>query len=195
MKTSHKQIILQLTIALSLVLLIIVARLTPHPANFTPVAAVAIFSGVFFRNRWAALIPFAGMIVSDLFLPGYAITHRLVIYIAFALAFGIGFIIRKHYNLATTVGAALTSSVLFFLITNCVFLYGSGAGPVMYPHTIQGQILSYTYALPFFKWTLLGDLTYSVAIFAAYRTLTSASLRLQLIKLTRRAAYARIKQN
>jgi len=187
----------QIIVALALVLLIVLSRMAPHPPNFTAVGAVAIFSGAFFRNRWASFVPFAGMIISDLFLPHYAIMHRLIVYVAFGLTFGIGYLIRKHYKLSTSVGAALASSTIFFLVTNCVFLYTAGWGPVMYPHTIQGQVLSYTYALPFFKWSLLGDLAYSVAFFAAYRTLTSASLRLQFIKLTqqRRALYARIKQN
>ena len=35
---------------MSLILILAFARLIPHPPNFTPIIAVAIMSGYFFRN-------------------------------------------------------------------------------------------------------------------------------------------------
>ena len=180
----------QVTIASALVLLVILSRMMPHPPNFTAVGAVAIFSGAFFRNRWASFIPFAGMVISDMFLPSYSIMHRLIVYVAFGITFGIGFLIRKKYRFSTSIAASFASAIIFFLITNCVFLYGSGWGPVMYPHTIAGQVLSYTYALPFLQWSILGDLAYSTAIYGAYRLLTSSHI-IKQTKLRRLYAYSR----
>jgi hypothetical protein len=133
------------------------------------VSAVALFSAYYFRNRqWAETIPLVGMIVADCFLPQYAWQQRLVVYGSFFLCYLVGMIMRKKYTLGRTVLASFGASLVFFLITNCVFLY-QGAGPVMYPHTLTGQIHSYTNALPFFKWTVLGDLAYSLVIYAVYQ--------------------------
>jgi len=151
-----------------LVLFIIAARLLPHPPNFTPVAAVALFSAYFFRTRqWAAVVPLLGMIITDFFLPSYAWHQRLIVYASFLVCFFIGFYLRKKYNVTRTIVTSLGASLTFYIITNCVFLY-HGSGPVMYPHTLAGQLSSYINALPFLRWTILGDLTYSLTLYIAY---------------------------
>lgn len=169
---SRHRLLVDLAVAFSLVALIIVARLLPHFPNFTPVVAVALFSAFYFRHRpWAAAVPIVGMVISDFFLPGYAWEQRLIIYVSFMLCFGLGFFLRKKYTVGRTIMTSLAASTVFFLITNCVYLY-HGPGPVMYPHTLAGQITSYINALPFFKWSILGDLTYSLVLFIAYQYLT-----------------------
>lgn len=165
----RRRLLIDLAVAVGLVALVVVARLLPHLPNFTPVAAVALFSAYYFRRRqWAAAIPVAGMIVADFFLPQYAWQQRLVVYGAFAVCYVVGLVLRKKYTLGRTVVASLVASAVFFLITNCVFLY-YGPGPVMYSHTLAGQVHSYVNALPFLRWTVLGDLAYSLVIFAAYQ--------------------------
>lgn len=166
---SRRRLLIDLAVAFGLIALIVVARLIPHLPNFTPVSAVALFSAYYFRKRqWAAAIPAVGMIIADFFLPQYAWQQRLVVYGSFFVCYLIGIVLRKKYSLGRTIGASLAASLVFFLITNCVFLY-QGPGPVMYSHTVAGQIQSYTNALPFLKWTLLGDMAYSLIIFAAYQ--------------------------
>ncbi|MCL1839599.1 hypothetical protein FWF89_01170 [Candidatus Saccharibacteria bacterium] len=166
---SRRRLLIDLGVALGLVLLIVAARVLPHLPNFTPVAAVALFSAYFFRHRqWAASIPLIGMIIADFFLPSYAWHQRLIVYGSFLICFFIGFYLRKKYSVGRTIGTSLAASLVFYLITNCVFLY-RGNGPVMYPHTLAGQITSYINALPFLKWTILGDLTYSLTLFIAYQ--------------------------
>src|SRR5687768_18490814 len=45
------------------------SRLLPHPPNFSPVEAIALFGGAYFASRaWAVLVPLAGMLVSDIVL-------------------------------------------------------------------------------------------------------------------------------
>jgi hypothetical protein len=166
---SKRRLLVDLAVAVGLVGLIVVARILPHLPNFTPVAAVAIFSAYYFRKRqWASVIPLLGMIAADFFLPSYAWHQRLIVYGSFLVCFFIGLALRKRYSVGRTVATSLAASVAFYLITNCVFLY-HGNGPVMYPYTIEGQIHSYVNALPFLKWTILGDLTYSLAFYAAYQ--------------------------
>src|SRR6516164_7186766 len=44
-------------------------RLIPHPANVTPIAAMALFGGAYFTSRMTALaVPLAAMALSDLVL-------------------------------------------------------------------------------------------------------------------------------
>src|SRR6476620_12467144 len=57
---------------LALAGLIVVAALTrllPHPPNFSPVEAIALFGGAYFASRrWAAMVPLLAMLVSDVVL-------------------------------------------------------------------------------------------------------------------------------
>ena len=44
-------------------------RLLPHPANFTPIGALALFAGAHFDDkRWAFIVPLAAMFLSDILL-------------------------------------------------------------------------------------------------------------------------------
>src|SRR5262249_22778167 len=59
----------EVALALGLMALDVVARVTPHAPNFTPVAASALFAGAVLRSRTLALaVPLAAMVVSDLVL-------------------------------------------------------------------------------------------------------------------------------
>src|SRR5215472_7531509 len=81
-----------------MVLMAAFARLVPHPPNFTPVAALALFSGANFGSKRAAfLVPLAGLFLSDLVLGFYTITP--VVYGSFALITGLGFWLRRRQNL------------------------------------------------------------------------------------------------
>src|SRR5215208_3685234 len=43
-----------------------VLRLMPHPPNFTPIGAMALFSGAYFGRRWLAFAaPLGAMLVGD----------------------------------------------------------------------------------------------------------------------------------
>ena len=58
---------------ISLILILAFARLIPHPWNFTPVIAVAILSGYFFKNIYLSLsILLTSMLIADVFLGFYA---------------------------------------------------------------------------------------------------------------------------
>ena len=57
---------------ISLILILALARLIPHPPNFTPIIAVAIMSGYFFKNINLSLLTLLiAMLVSDLFIGFY----------------------------------------------------------------------------------------------------------------------------
>jgi hypothetical protein len=140
-----------------------IMRLLPHWPNFTPIAAMALFGGAYLkRKHLAILIPFAALLLSDVFL-GF---HKwmIAVYIGFALIVGIGMLLRTRVKGGTVILASLVSSVLFFLITNFAVWIGSP----YYPQNIAGLMQSYTAGLPFLYNGVLGDLFYSTFFFGAF---------------------------
>ena len=132
-----------------IIIVAILSRLIPHPPNFTPVTAVALFSIINFKNKYIAIsIPIICLFVSDLIL-GISLIN-LFVYFSFILISGIGYLFGK-INLKSI----LLSSLIFFIVTNFgVWLIG-------YPNTLEGFVACYIAAIPFFGWTVAGDLFYS----------------------------------
>jgi len=153
--------------------------------NFAPVAALALFAGYFFRSWLLALcLPLSVMAISDLVIGGYDWRMMAVVYGMLAVPVAFRTLLRRHLSLdqgglksaslAMTglVGCSLGASVLFFLTTN----FGSWLWFSMYPHTTAGLIQCYAMAVPFFRYTLCGDLFFAVALFGGYAL--AAQLRL-----------------
>ena len=140
-----------------------IMRLLPHYPNFTPIAAMALFGGAYFTNKKLAfIIPFAAMIISDLIL-GFHSTMPAV-YLSFALIVMIGFYLRQTKNVLNIAIASLSSSILFFVITNFA-VWISGA---MYPLNSLGLAECFTAAIPFFQYNILGDLLYTGIFFSVF---------------------------
>ena len=136
------------------------SRLIPHPPNFTPVAALALFGGASFaRKRTALLMPLAGLFLSDLVLGFYAITP--VVYGSFALIACLGFWLRRRKSFSRAAFAAVASALLFFVVTN----FGVWTLGGLYPKTAAGLGDCYVAAIPFFHNTLASDLLYSALLF------------------------------
>ncbi len=136
------------------------SRLIPHPPNFTPVAAIALFGGAQFAGKRAAfLVPLAGLFLSDLMLGLYALMP--VVYGAFALVVSLGFWLRHQRSALRVTSAAVLSAVLFFVLTN----FGVWAFSALYPKTVTGFAECYVAAIPFFLNMLLSDLVYSALLF------------------------------
>jgi len=138
-------------------------RLVPHYPNFTPVAAMALFGGAYFSNKKIAfIIPFAAMLLSDLIL-GFHSTMWAV-YLSFALIIMIGFSLRRSKKISNIFLASVSSSVLFFAITNFAVWISGG----MYPLSLTGLAECFTAAIPFFGYTAIGDLFYAGIFFGAF---------------------------
>jgi len=151
-------------IALLFVLIGVGLRLVPHAPNFTPIAAIALFAGVYFSKKIALTLPILAMLISDLFIGFYDIKLMAAVYGSFILCAILGFWLKKHKKWNTVTGAAFLSSGLFFIVTNfAVWLFSS-----WYTRSFSGLIQCYIMALPFLKNTLLGDLFYTAVFFGAY---------------------------
>lgn len=143
-----------------LILAAAASRLLPHPPNFTPVGAVALFGGACLADkRLAFLVPLAAMFLSDLVLG----LHRgmPVIYLCFALVVCLGFRLRCHRRPLPVAAAAVAGALLFYLVSN----FGVWARGRMYPLTIDGLAACYVAALPFLQNMLLGNLGYAALLF------------------------------
>lgn len=146
------------------VLIAAILRLVPHLPNFAPITAMALFGGAYLGKRYALTLPLLAMVLSDLFIGFDSITSRLTVYGSFLLIGVIGLWLRKHRSFQNIVLATLSSSVLFFVITN----FGVWAFGVMYPKTSEGLVACFTAAIPFFRNTMVGDMFYSVVFFGGY---------------------------
>ena len=135
-----------------------IMRVVPHPANFIPIGALALLSGMYIKSKWGVLLAVAVMMLSDLIIG----MHSLVLFTwGSFLIFGmIGWWIRKNKNILRVVGGTLAGSTIFFIITN----FAVWAFTPLYNKTASGLVDSYYMAIPFFRSAALGDLFY-VGIF------------------------------
>lgn len=172
-----------------LIVLAALSRLLPHPPNFSPVEAIALFGGAYFASRqWALVVPLLAMLLSDLALgavhgASYATYFGGLsfwsVYACIALSTVMGFGLRGKVGGTRLLGYSLAGSVLFFLVTNFTAWVGSPA----YPQTSAGLVASYVAGIPFFKWTVLGTLAYAALLFGGFALLRSRvpALRAQTV--------------
>ena len=139
-------------------------RLVPHPPNFSPIDAMALFSGAYLAKRWMSFVaPLAALLVSDMVLGFY---HGVAtVYATVALIVIIGWWLSSRRTPGWIAAAAVASSVTFFVITNFGMWLFSG----IYPLTSAGLAACYTAAIPFFQNTLAGDLFYAALLFGGFR--------------------------
>jgi hypothetical protein len=155
----------ELSLAMSLVGLDIVARLAPHAPNVTPIAASAVFAGMVLRSRALALaVPLAAMLVSDLVVGAYDWRITGVVYAALVLPALLARWGRALRPVVVLVPLVLASSLLFFATTNFAVWAFSG----MYAHDLDGLVLCYVAALPFLYNTVAGDVLWTTLLFGSW---------------------------
>lgn len=151
-----------------------VLRIVPHPPNFAPIGAIALFGGAVLPLPWGVVVPVAAVALSDAVLGFYP--GMVWVYTSFVLIALLGGTVLGHRRTVLRVaGTALGASALFFIVTN----FGEWFGP-LYPHTLAGLRTDYIAAIPFYRNTVLSDLGYSLALFGIYES---------ALRLARRAAH------
>ncbi len=159
--------------AAGLIVFAALMRLAPHPWNFTPVAAMALFGGAALRRPLFAFgVPLLALLVSDFALNFWHVGQALVppdpwVYGSFILIGLLGYTVGRQARVATLATASLSGSVLFFALTNL----GVWAGGVLYPRTLEGLAACFTAALPFFANTVAGDLFWNAVLFGAFHAI------------------------
>jgi hypothetical protein len=149
-------------------------RLVPHPPNFTPIGAMALFSGAYLGRRGLAFVaPLGALLLSDLVIGFYQ--GMATVYFSVVLIVLIGWQLTPRGSFWRVSAAALASSVLFYLVTNFGMWLFSG----IYPRTLGGLEACYIAAIPFFQNTVAGDLVYTGLLFGGFALLKDAIPRLR----------------
>lgn len=137
----------------------------PHPWNFTPVAAALLYFGARGARRqlW---VPFALLAVSDViltkFVYGYVFSwDHFVTWAWYAAILWVGTGLRKDASWLRIGGAAVASSVSFFIVSN----FAVWACWDMYPKTLSGLMACYAAGIPFFRRAFVGDMLFAAVMF------------------------------
>ena len=159
---------------ISLILILAFARLIPHPPNFTPIIAVAIVSGYFFKNIYLSLLTLlAAMLISDLFIGFYEniiFVYASLLLIAFAFHK-----ISKKINFKNLFIYGFAGSLIFFIVSNFgVWALGSlGVNDLAYEKSLTGLIECYILAIPFFGNTFLSTIIFAYPAIFFYKFLAT----------------------
>ena len=148
-------------IVLLIIIFGVICRLIPHPPNFSPVTAIALFGGLNFSDKRIAFsIPLVVLFFSDLIL-GISMIN-LFVYTGFLTIVFLGTKIKS-----IKFGNIILSSFIFFLISNF------GVWIIGYPKNIEGLIMCYTMAIPFFGYSIAGDLFFGYLFKFSFGKITS----------------------
>lgn len=148
------------------ILIAAISRLFPHIPNFTPIASMALFGGVYLDKRLSLLIPLIAMFLSDIAMQlvfGWGFHNTMIyVYVSFCLTSLIGMMVRLNITFLSIAAGSIISSIMFFIITN-FGVWASGADS-----SIVGLQSTYLLGIPFFAPTLLGDMFFNSILFGSF---------------------------
>ena len=152
-----------------LILLLAFSRFIPHPPNFTPIVAVAIMSGYFFKNiNLSYIVLIISMLLVDVFIGFYK--HMFFVYLSLFLITFIFFKISDKINFKNLFVFGFLGSLIFYLVSNFGVWASGVLSPVTnlpYEKSLNVLISCYFLAIPFFKNTLFSTIIFSYAAFLA----------------------------
>ena len=188
-----KKLNLQTGVLSIIILLAAFTRIMPHPPNFSPMAAIGLFGAAHFAKKWQAFfIPLIGIWVSDLVINNYVYSSSSSNfiwfysgfywqYISYILIIFAGlFIFNRGISLTKMFGGMISSSGIFFLVSN----FGVWAGGTMYPKNFGGLITCYAAGVPFIHNTIISDVLFTTVLFGTYYLLQVeySSLKIKPLK-------------
>jgi hypothetical protein len=172
------------TFVVGMILMAALSRLIQHEPNFTSTTAMALFGGAYLATRrMGVIVPLAALLISDAALEvltragltfgwmakGQGFYQGMwAIYATTALVAVLGFTLRERKTVPAIGAATLGGSLLFFLLTNFAVWAGWMYPQQEYPANLQGLLLCYWKALPFFHWSLLGDGFFVFLLFGGF---------------------------
>ena len=161
---------------ISLILILVLARLIPHPPNFTPIIAVAIMSGYFFKNIYLSFATLLiSMLLADAFIGFY--DNILFVYLSLFLIVLLFYKISEKINFKNLFIYSFIGSIIFFIISNFgVWALGSpGILDIPYERNLNGLVECYVLAIPFFPNTFLSTLIFAYPAIFIYKSLATWS--------------------
>jgi hypothetical protein len=171
-------------------LLMASGTLTPF-ANFTPLGAMALFGGCYYRDKWKAyLVPLLTLWLTDILLNRFLFFHKWVffyegfawVYASFALMVLIGHYI-KRVSFKSVVLSAVAGAVVHWLVSDMGVWLGGGMDittGLPYTRDWHGLMMCYYLALPFMKNLLIGNLVFGAVFFGVFELLQKQFPILQL---------------
>ena len=172
-------------LVLGLILIVAFSRLIPHYPNFTPLCAIALFGAKHFNNKYLAyILPLFALWLSDViinnFVLGEYFNEFTLLYSGFYWQYGsfmlitlFGRLTLKNVSVSNILGISISSSLIFFVISN----FGVWVSSTFYPNTISGLISCYAAAIPFYYGTLGGAIFYSFFLFGSYEYLSKRLIK------------------
>ena len=188
-----KKLNLQTGVLSIIILLAAFTRIMPHPPNFSPMAAIGLFGAAHFAKKWQAFfIPLIGIWVSDLVINNYVYSSSSSNFVWFysgfywqymsyiLIIFAGLFIFNRGISLTKTFGGMMSSSGIFFLVSN----FGVWTGGTMYPKNFGGLITCYVAGIPFIHNTIISDALFTTVLFGTYYLLQVeySSLKIKPLK-------------
>ena len=148
-----------LKISLGIIAALAASRFIPHPPNFTSLLALSFYVPALLGARYIPVL-LMGFVLTDLVIGFHGVTFFTwgsVIFIGLASKF-------FTKNLLNRILGALLGACLFFIITNFgVWTLGS------YTYSLEGFLLCYTLAIPFFAYSLISTFIFSGIIESVYK--------------------------
>jgi len=161
--SQRENLLYRTLLAFALIVLAAALRIAPHPWNFTPVGAMALFSGAVLKDRRLAFIfPLVALFAGDVFI-GF---HKLIpiVYASFLVNVAIGLWLRDRRTIARISLATVLGAIQFFIVTNFAAWQFLGG----FPHIASGLRACYIAGVPFFWNTLAGDALYAALLFGSF---------------------------
>lgn len=162
-------------VVLGAVVLASLTRVLPHPPNFAPMTAIALFAAATLKDRKLGLLtPLFALLVSDLCIEAmhrfglmntWGLYHGMWLTYAITLLIAVmGLALRGRRNVPMIAGMTLAGSVIFFVVSD----FGVWAGGGLYPLTWAGLRECYIRAIPYFGNSVAGDAIYSTVLFGGF---------------------------
>ena len=148
-----------LKIAIGVLIALSASRLIPHPPNFTSLLALSFYIPAVFGIRYIPVVVLA-LLFTDLII-GF---HSTMLFTSGSIIL-IG-LISRYFNksIIFRISGAFIGAVIFFLVSNFgVWLGGS------YGYDLSGFLNCYILAIPFFGYSALSTLMFSVIIETIYK--------------------------
>jgi len=151
MKFFHTSVCIFFALAMS--------RFIPHPPNFTSLLALSFYVPVLFGIRYMPIV-LISFVITDII-----IGFHSALFFTWGSVILIG-LISKFFtsSLLKRLGGALSGACIFFLVTN-FGVWSAGS----YGYNLEGFIACYTLALPFFGYSAISTLIFSVVIETIYK--------------------------
>jgi len=135
------------------------SRFIPHPPNFTSLLALSFYVPALLGTRFIPVL-LMSFILTDIVIGFHGTT-----FFTWGSVLVIGLMSNYFTNsILKRLSGALVGVLIFFIITNLgVWIVGS------YGYTLEGLIICYTLAIPFFSYSLISTFVFSSIIETIYK--------------------------